>query len=266
MMKKLSTSGRKILFFIFLLSYCFYYPAFAQQPKQELIPLSRIKGTVSIEKIGTRELLILITKQGNFSLIGEIVEKEIKPRKDLQNKEIILTGIELPQQKELRSTEYIRDSRGRYLGNRKTVFRYKIFEVVHLESVEEVKQGVKVPSTAAVEVKEEPITLKLAKLSLFHALKQPELNLRKIGGKVVSFNLALKAPIPTLEIEYKTKGERQSLVVIVPPDTKVIQIIDEQLMEFGPTAIKIGNKVDMWYEQKGDQSFARVITILDKNQ
>ena len=256
---------RKILFILFFF-YCFHCVVFAQQPEvenRELISLSRVKGIVSVEKIGTQELLILTTEQANFSLIGEIAEKEIKPRKDLENKEISLLGIESTQQKEISDTKRIYDSRGSYLTDQKSVFRYKNFEVLYLESIQKLKGEAKVPPAIAAE--EEPLTLTLSKLSLFHALKEPTLNLCKIKGKVVFFNPAVKAPISTLKIEYKSKGEKQSLVAIIPQDTKVMKVVDEQLMQLGVTAIKIGSKVDMWYEQKGDQNFARIITILDKD-
>lgn len=83
---------------------------------------------------------------------------------------------------------------------------------------------------------------------------------------VVSCTLSVKTPVSTLEIEYKTKkGDKYRLILILPNDTRVIKVVDGNPMQLMLTAIKKGDRVDMWYEQRGDQNFARMITILDKN-
>lgn len=139
----------KKLFILFLFC-CFCYSASAQQSDTtpvRLTTLSQIKGMVSVGKFGTKKELVILTTAGrkNYSLSGEIIEKEIRPKKNLEKKIISLTGIESSFNIEISDTETTFDENGRSLSRKTTIFKYKAFEVVSIEEIKSADKEIHVP-------------------------------------------------------------------------------------------------------------------------
>ena len=244
---------------------CFLIPVvgLAQEPNNEqaLSSLSLIQGKVSLKNSGSKEYITLVSSVGRqYALTGKIAEEKIRHLQDLETKKLTLVVNELPSQLEITGSQDIYDSNGNYLGKRRGVFKYKLVEVVSIERIEDSKGAAE--DFSAVMSEESPAAIASRQI-LSQALTQPTLHIYNIKGRVISCNLGIKSVIPTLEVEYKSGKEKYRLNLIINQDTQIIKVVDAIPMEVMPRAINAGSRLNIWFQQIGDQNFARIISILD---
>ncbi|MFH0828248.1 MAG: hypothetical protein V1919_03685 [Candidatus Omnitrophota bacterium] len=94
--------------------------------------------------------------------------------------------------------------------------------------------------------------------------KKPEITpplLQSVQGKVVG--VYLKNVIPYFEVI--PIGRDEKVVILLSSHIKLLKAFEGQLMELEPKSnLKIGLKVEVWFEEQGNINLAKSITILSK--
>lgn len=216
----------------------------------EALLLTTIEGRLSLQDFNGR-FLILTTNEGkDYALLGELVEKNLKTIRDLENKRAVLAGIPGNIHKKVVEIQQSYEPKAEKIESRTFgAWEYTEFSVLYIDKIEDVSKEV---SFGEKEVKYPKYVLSLPEKSILPSLHQ-------ITGKVKS--VSFRKPIPTIEIQEFTKKEEKTLLVY--KDTVVVRVENNQVFYLLPTAIKKGDKVDLWYSREKDKDLAQIISILD---
>jgi len=254
----------------------------------ELIPLKTVEGRI----ISRHGLLILITSQGTGYLLTRNPElKEAFDKvKESANKDVDLTLYGKDTGK-IRTFEHIQYREGKKTAIQRE--KYKVLEVFLVKSVT-------TPSKITQADIEKTITLKILDKKgplpssmidksekdstsnsnykgesvvnshisappstsshsspILPRTPQTPMTIAEIEGEVVSINLEHK-PMPIIVIKGGIGGIKETVTIAIPKGAGVIK--NSREAQFND--IKIGDTVDIWYMEMGDQNIGQMISIV----
>lgn len=231
-------------------------------PSQELtVPLKEktfIKGTIETEATLTGSLflieldteekkLVFKTLEGeNYLIEGEFGESLMKDFPGLEGKEITIEGLISPGLKSIIKVSQTEE------GYQKRIFNYRIFKPRKIEKI-------------GGEVKIEKPEFETAPLESYyyvpsHFIATPFFQETK--GEVINANVSPRVVIPSIEVNIPE--ENKTLTFLINKQTKIIKVLGkDNIQTLPPTAIKVGTKVDVWFEQREGINYATMITVLE---
>mgnify|MGYP000489318572 CR=1 FL=1 len=205
-------------------------------PQIEARPLLTVTGRV----ISKGKDIMLITAEGKSYLLKETetLEGMFDRVRELANKDadITLSAFDTRETREFR-----------YFNHKTKKARAESYRILRVALIHKVEAGSRVTDLDT----SKPIDYKPLPKEVVPLLKQ-------LRGKISKCNF--RSVIPTIEIEGKP-----GLVIMFSADTQAIRAAGDELIIFKPRdVLKEGNEVEIWYEEKGSQNIARIITILEK--
>lgn len=222
-----------MLFFFTISPFSFSQETPQATPKNQTIeafPLLTVTGRV-------------VTKGGNMVLItpdakGYLLEKRedfaeaFKQVTEIANKpvDVTLSGFDTRRIKTFRFTDH--------KTKQATEEEYKVLPVALVQKIEE---------------KSSVTNLNISRpIPYEKAIKDIPFNLRQISGKISRCNF--QGVVPTIELEGK------GLAFIIDQDTQVLKAVGENILSFkAKDVLKVGDEVEISYEEKGYQNIARMI-------